>query len=217
MVRQARSEATRQKIIDSAVDLINERGYPAAGLADIIERADMTKGALYYHFESKEALASAIMDDGGITVLKAFQSAGRSGSPAMENIIHGVFVVTDTIRKDTLAQAASRLMRTFGGFNDAARGAYGAFLEEVTERVTIAVSEGDVRRDVEPDAIGRAIFGAMLGTELLSDALASGADMGKQIVATWRVLLPAVVQADSVSYYQEFLARQASRITPPGE
>ena len=61
MVRQARSEATRQRIIDSAVDLINEIGYPAAGLADIIERAEMTKGALYYHFDSKEALASAIM------------------------------------------------------------------------------------------------------------------------------------------------------------
>ena len=55
--RQARSEATRRKIIDSAVDLINEIGYPAAGLGDIIERAELTKGALYYHFDSKEALA----------------------------------------------------------------------------------------------------------------------------------------------------------------
>ena len=30
MVRQARSEATRRRIIDSAVELINEIGYPAA-------------------------------------------------------------------------------------------------------------------------------------------------------------------------------------------
>ncbi len=170
MVRQARSEATRQRIIDSAVDLINEIGYPAAGLADIIERAEMTKGALYYHFDSKEALASAIMDDGGTRVLNAFQAAGRPGSPAMENIIHGVFMVTDTVRKDTLAQAASRLMRTFGGFNPAAKTAYGAFLEEMTSRVKTAVAEGDVRADIEPEVIGRAIFGAMLGAELLSDA-----------------------------------------------
>ena len=34
MGRQPRSEVTRRKIIDSAVDLINEIGYPAAGLAD---------------------------------------------------------------------------------------------------------------------------------------------------------------------------------------
>jgi AcrR family transcriptional regulator len=211
MVRQARSEATRQRIIDSAVDLINEIGYPAAGLADIIERAEMTKGALYYHFDSKEALASAIMDDGGTRLLNAFQAAGRPGSPAMENIIHGVFMVTDTIRKDTLAQAASRLMRTFGGFNPAAKTAYGAFLEEMTSRVKTAVAEGDVRADIEPDLIGRAIFGAMLGAELLSDALSSGTDMGKQVVGTWEVLLLAIVQADSRNYYLEFLSRQSSR------
>ena len=218
MVRQARSEATRQKIIDSAVDLINEIGYPAAGLADIIERAEMTKGALYYHFDSKEALASAIMDDGGARVLAAFQAAGRSGSPAMENIIHGVFMVTDTIRTDKLAQAASRLMRTFGGFNAAAQRAYGGFLEEMTARVKTAIAEHDVRSDIDPDAIGRAIFGAMLGAELLSDALAGGADMGKQVVGSWEVLLSAIVQADSLNYYLEFLSRQASRAsTPPPE
>ncbi|WP_319457735.1 MULTISPECIES: TetR/AcrR family transcriptional regulator [unclassified Mycobacterium] len=211
MVRQARSEATRQKIIDSAVDLINEIGYPAAGLADIIERAEMTKGALYYHFDSKEALASAIMDDGGARVLAAFQAAGRTGSPALENIIHGVFMVTDTIHRDKLAQASSRLMRTFGGFNAAAKGAYGGFLAEMTSRVKAAVGEGDVRADVDSDVIGRAIFGAMLGAELLSDALDSSADTGKQVVGTWEVLLLAIVQADSLNYYLEFLSRQASR------
>ena len=64
MVRQARSEATRRRIITSAVELFNEIGYPAAGLGDIIERAEMTKGALYYHFDSKESLATAIIEEG---------------------------------------------------------------------------------------------------------------------------------------------------------
>ena len=49
MVRQARSEATRKKIVDAAVELFTEVGYQATGLGDIIERAEMTKGALYYH------------------------------------------------------------------------------------------------------------------------------------------------------------------------
>ena len=69
MVRQARSEATRRKIITSAAELINEIGYPATGLGDIIERAEMTKGALYYHFDSKESLATAIIEEGGAHLL----------------------------------------------------------------------------------------------------------------------------------------------------
>ena len=69
MVRQARSEATRRKIITSAVELFNEIGYPATGLGDIIDRAEMTKGALYYHFDSKESLATAIIDVAGLGFL----------------------------------------------------------------------------------------------------------------------------------------------------
>lgn len=117
MVRQARYEATRRRIIDSAVDLINEIGYPASGLADIIERADLTKGAFYYHFDSKEALATAIIGEGAATVLDAFRDAGRPTSPAMANIVRGLFTVTEIVSTDRIAQAACRLRRTFGGFN----------------------------------------------------------------------------------------------------
>jgi AcrR family transcriptional regulator len=211
MARQARSEATRQKIIDSAVELINEIGYPAAGLADIIDRAELTKGALYYHFDSKEALASAIIEAGGGKVIDAFVAAGRPGSPAMENLIHGVFMVGDTIGNDVIAAAASRLLRTFGGFNPTAKRTYGRFLEELTGRVEAAVAEGDLRSDPEPETIARTIFGTMLGAELLSAALSDGKDLGQQMAGAWEVLLPAIAQPDSLDYYRQFLARQSTR------
>ncbi len=39
MALQARSEATRQKILDAAIDLFSQVGYAAAGLGEIIEGA----------------------------------------------------------------------------------------------------------------------------------------------------------------------------------
>src|ERR1700712_6108279 len=104
-------------MIDSAVDLINGIGYPASGLADIIERAELTKGAFYYHFESKEALATAIIEEGGTTILDALRGAGQPTSPEMANIVSGLFCATDVITTDRIARAACRLLRTFGGFN----------------------------------------------------------------------------------------------------
>ncbi len=62
MARQARAEATRKKIIDTAVELFIDLGYGETGLAEILQRADVTKGAFYYHFDSKEAVAAAIID-----------------------------------------------------------------------------------------------------------------------------------------------------------
>jgi AcrR family transcriptional regulator len=59
---------------NAAVDAFNEVGYSAAERGPIIERAEMTKGARYHHFDSMESLASAIIEEGSATVLSAFRS-----------------------------------------------------------------------------------------------------------------------------------------------
>jgi AcrR family transcriptional regulator len=215
MVRQARSEATRRKIIDSAVDLINEIGYPAAGLGDIIERAELTKGALYYHFDSKEALATAIIEEGSDSLLGAFRAAERSSSPAMENIIHGSFVVTDVLGTDRVVRAGARLLRTFGAFNPAAKSTFQLLVDEIVERIKTATAEGDLRSTLDAETTGSTIVAGMLGAELLSSALADGADVRARFARTWELLLPAIVADESQNYYREFLSRQALRQNPP--
>jgi AcrR family transcriptional regulator len=215
MVRQARSELTRRKIITSAVDLFSEFGYAATGLGDIIDRADLTKGALYYHFDSKESLATAVIVEGGVNVLGTFRSISESSSPALENIIHGQFVVTEFIRTDQLARVAVQLLRAFGGFNEAAGHIYAGWLDEVTNRVRHATAEGDVRSDLDPMAIAELILDTILGSELLSHATAGGADLRERVTRTWEILLPAFVSDESLDYFREFLARESLRRSQP--
>jgi AcrR family transcriptional regulator len=90
MARQTRSEATRRKILNAAVHVFNEVGYSAAERGAIIERAEMTRGALYHRFDSMESLASAIIEEGSATVLNAFRSNCEASSPAMENMVHAL-------------------------------------------------------------------------------------------------------------------------------
>ena len=211
MVRQARSEATRQRIITSAVELFNEIGYPAAGLGDVIDRLEMTKGALYYHFDSKEALATAIIQEGGVKMFGAFRNISGSSAPALESIIHGVFVVADLLSTDMVARICTHLLRTFGEFNDAAARAYEGWLDEISEHAGVAIAEGDVRPDLDPRTVGETIVGAMLGAELLSNATSSGTDLLQRVARMWDVLLPAIATDESLSYFQEFLARESLR------
>jgi AcrR family transcriptional regulator len=46
--------ATRERILDVALELFNEQGYDKTSLREIAERLGVTKAALYYHFERKE-------------------------------------------------------------------------------------------------------------------------------------------------------------------
>jgi len=213
MARQARSELTRQKIITAAVDLFSEHGYPATGLGDIIARAEMTKGALYYHFDSKESLAEAIIDDGGSAMLTTFRVITETSSPALENTIHGLFVVADFTRSDKVAQIGMQLLRTFSGINAAATRVYTSWLEELTAQLNQAADEGDLREGLDIAGAAEVILGSMLGAEALSRATATGTDLRERVARTWDLLLPAVVSRESLDYFREFLARESLRRT----
>ena len=214
MVRQARSEATRNRIINAAVDLFAEVGYQATGLGDIIERAEMTKGALYYHFDSKEALATAIIEEGANTALTAFRSISEPSSPALENMIHGVFVVADLMTTDKMVRTGSQLLRAFGEFNAATALTHGHQLSEMVAQARQAIAEGDLRDGLDPDAVGELIVGAVLGAEFISNAASSGADLIERIARTWALLLPAIASDESLPYFREFLARESLRHSP---
>ena len=211
MVRQARSEATRRRIIASAVELFNEIGYPATGLGDIIERAELTKGALYYHFDSKESLATAIIEEASAVLSRAFRSITQSSAPTLESMIHGAFVVADMLSTDRVARSGTHLMRAFGEFNDAAAGAYQGWLDEMAARARQAIEEGDLRAELDPEAVGETIVSLMLGAELLSSATSAGADVLERVARMWKILLPAFVSEESLPYFREFVAREAMR------
>ncbi|WP_156509801.1 TetR family transcriptional regulator, partial [Rhodococcoides corynebacterioides] len=57
MVRQARAEITRDTVLAGAATVFLRLGYANASLSEIISQSQVTKGALYFHFGSKEELA----------------------------------------------------------------------------------------------------------------------------------------------------------------
>ena len=65
MARRTKEEAkkTRDRILANALTLFAKKGYEHTTFTDIAERMKMTKGAVYWHFESKTALLMALIDD----------------------------------------------------------------------------------------------------------------------------------------------------------
>lgn len=213
MALQARSETTRQKILDAAIDLFSQVGYAATGLGEIIDRAGMTKGALYHHFDSKEALATAIIEQGTNLTRDAFRHVCESSSPALENMIHGVFVVTDLLVSDKTARTAEQLTRGLAEFNSAASRAWSSLLDSMTTQARRASAEDDLWEGVDPDVVTEAILNTMLGAQLLSKT-ADGIDHIERLTRSLELFLPAIVTDTSLPYFREFLARESLRHAP---
>jgi AcrR family transcriptional regulator len=60
--REEHSAESRQALLDSAIELFADKGYAATSLDEIAEVARLTKGALYWHFGSKQALFRAVIE-----------------------------------------------------------------------------------------------------------------------------------------------------------
>jgi AcrR family transcriptional regulator len=58
----SRAESTKDAILDGAIDLFISEGFEATSMDAIALRAEVAKGTLYYHFNSKEGIVDAIME-----------------------------------------------------------------------------------------------------------------------------------------------------------
>src|SRR5690348_6394639 len=59
----ARADATRQALLTAAREVFTDRGYDAAGIAEIVERSGISVGSLYHHYGGKAGLYLALWED----------------------------------------------------------------------------------------------------------------------------------------------------------
>jgi AcrR family transcriptional regulator len=60
--RAERGEATRAALVRAARELFSSRGYAAVGTNELVERAGVTRGAMYHHFSEKKDLFRAVYE-----------------------------------------------------------------------------------------------------------------------------------------------------------
>ncbi|HEX9351727.1 MAG TPA: TetR/AcrR family transcriptional regulator [Gaiellaceae bacterium] len=54
--------AARERLLDAAIGLSVEKGFADTTVAEVCERADLTKGAFFHYFKGKEAMGKAVLD-----------------------------------------------------------------------------------------------------------------------------------------------------------
>ena len=78
MKKAEQYEFTRQALLRVARELFTERGYANTATQEIVERAGVTRGALYYHFRNKADIFRAVFEDISLNVVAQVASAVQS-------------------------------------------------------------------------------------------------------------------------------------------
>ena len=91
--RKLKGMVSRERILESAIQLFSERGYAASGVHEIARRAGIEKAALYWHFGSKEGLLAAVLDRTDAEFVERVQkkvAAGASSDERLDLFVNGL-------------------------------------------------------------------------------------------------------------------------------
>ncbi|MFR9729144.1 TetR/AcrR family transcriptional regulator [Saccharopolyspora sp. MS10] len=88
--RVEHTERTRQALVTSAVALFTKKGYAGTSLDEIAKRARVTKGALYHHFNGKQALFEAAFEEVESQVVRRLSAALRGAGGVWETVRAGL-------------------------------------------------------------------------------------------------------------------------------
>jgi TetR/AcrR family transcriptional repressor of nem operon len=88
-----RADVTRRHILRAAAHQFARRAYHDVGLDDILVQAELTKGAMYFHFRSKHALAVAIIERQTAAGSSAVEDLLARGLSGLETLIDFSYLI----------------------------------------------------------------------------------------------------------------------------
>lgn len=189
---QERGRATRHALLLEAARAFDARGYHAASLSDILAAAGRTKGALYFHFRSKRALAEALFAEivGSWDMVRA-TIAERGLDP-----LRTLMVETDSYvsrwSHDIVVRGASKAMNGPDIFASQCRAWFGAWDSVTSAHLRAADELGLLRPGIDTDRVSRLVVAASAGHYTFAETMPGPPDYFARMTDTWLGVLPAI-------------------------
>ncbi|MFE9439885.1 ScbR family autoregulator-binding transcription factor [Streptomyces sp. NPDC006602] len=187
MAQQERAIRTRRAILEAAGAVFDEHGYTSTTIAMVLERAEVTKGALYFHFPSKESLAQAVLNE------QVPFGAVPPQPCKVQEIIDMTFVVGQRLLTNSLLRGSVRLavdQETPSGVD------HGEPFRQWAHRLTALLEQARAQGELLPTANPRdtveLLVGAFTGIQLMSRALTNRSDLGHRLSVLWAHILPSI-------------------------
>jgi AcrR family transcriptional regulator len=102
--REAEAQATRDALVQAALELFTERGYAAVGTEEIVARAKVTRGALYHHFADKRDLFRAVFERVEGELMERIGARMEAGDDPWELMLAGMRSFLDACEEPAVKQ-----------------------------------------------------------------------------------------------------------------
>lgn len=140
---QQRALTTRHSILDASAAIFDARGYSAASIKDVITSKDLSKGALFYHFPSKEAIAQQLVHGWSSAVETAFSGACTAAEPPAQKLRRVFLDLSRGVESDLQLRAGMKLTLEAG--IEGAHQGYRQWVDTTGDVVDEGIADGTIR------------------------------------------------------------------------
>jgi AcrR family transcriptional regulator len=202
MTTQQRAEETRERILAAAEECFARQGYDATGVAEICERAGVSKGAFFYHFPTKQAVFLELLGrwleglEQQLNLMRAQVSSVPEALLQMAGVAQQVF-----------GMARERLFIFLEFLNKAARDPqiweatitpYRRYREFFARMMETGIAEGSLRL-VDPEVAANAILSLAIGLVLQAAMDPDGTDWGVTVRQSVQMFVAGIRRMESAS------------------
>ncbi len=206
---EKRADTTRDQILRAASHQFAQRPYYAVGLDDILAEAQLTKGAMYFHFRSKHALALAIVDEQIAWAGTAVQDLLNRRLSGLETLIDVSYLVSVADINHDVTRAAFNLLESVGRTEKLQERLLGGWIKLLGEIAERGIFEGDIVEDNDPDDVGRLLVSLHMGMRQAS-TLDEPVQLLHDFETAMSTVLRGIVQPDRIGYFIQFVKRRTA-------
>ncbi|MCP2259418.1 transcriptional regulator, TetR family [Streptoalloteichus tenebrarius] len=192
MPQQHRAHATRQAILSAAAEEFDRAGYAATPLSAILRRSGVTKGAFYFHFPSKESLATALVRAQEAVWPELYQRWVEQGVDPLRMLVGLVDDLARAIATDTVVRAGLRLSCESGLIDNDLPSPYPLWERVLFELFDQAGAGGLLRDGVNPAVAARVVNAALVGARIISCSLNRCTDVTQRTRELWPLVLRGI-------------------------
>ncbi|MEW1691340.1 ScbR family autoregulator-binding transcription factor [Streptomyces sp. NPDC091265] len=212
---QARSQRTRQRLVHAGAEMFNLYGYAHATLEQIAGVAGMTKGALYFHFASKDGLAEAVQEQGRAMLREFVGEHQEAGVPPVQVLIDMTHWLARMLQDDLVIRASFRITNECTGRESPGADFHEVWISEVL-RLLGQAREAGALQDRGAENGPETLLSAMVcGIGVLAGTAVRFPRLSDQVPALWAPLLTALVPPGDIARYRTHPPAVAENARPP--
>lgn len=188
---------TKNKIICTSSILFNTQGYQATSLKDITEATEITKGAIYKHFQNKEALELASFDHQAQIIQKILIEKIKSASTAADKLRNVLdffqhYSTCPPIQGGCpLLNTAIEVDEKSSPLRTKAIELYKTFINSITHIIETGKKRGQILQDVDTRSMASVIFCSLEGAIMTGKLNQSWEDM-THVICHLNILISSI-------------------------